>query len=279
MEGREPVARDLARLLRGADFRRALTAVAELRHLDRVLAAHVISSITPADEQRAFQLLIARLVAEGGVRGLAARWSDMPSPQWREKLVSEIGQAIHLWVDEGATELLLAALEDPEVGRQAVGPLIECMRERPEKERKQIGRTLRGKAAADAWDKMAVWITPARRTRVANAVTAALDRCAANPKALTWPDKYIELLGLSANRTDQRAISLLEKFREMAGETRRSELETLDPGNLPWPTSEISRKKGVPPGTPFVRVWSQPTGLLDVKGLEEALARIRRREL
>jgi hypothetical protein len=279
MEGREPVARDLARRLRGGDFRRALTAVAELRHLDRVLAAHVISSITPADEQRAFQLLIARLVAEGGVRGLAARWSDLPSPQWREKLVSEIGQAIHLWVDEGATELLLAALEDPEVGRQAVGPLIECMRERPEKERKQIGRTLRGKAAVDAWDKMAAWITPARRTRVANAVTAALDRCAANPKALTWPDKYIELLGLSANRTDQRAISLLEKFREMAGETRRSELETLDPGNLPWPTSEISRKKGVPPGTPSFRVWSQPTGLLDVKGLEEAIARIRRREL
>jgi len=43
--------------------------------------------------------------------------------------------------------------------------------------------------------------SPARRTRVANAVTAALDGCAANPTALTWPDKYIELLGHSANRT------------------------------------------------------------------------------
>jgi hypothetical protein len=64
----------------------------------------------------------------------------------------------------------------------------------------------------------------------------------------------------------------------MAGETRRSEFETLDPYNLPWPTSTIARKKGIPPGTPFVRAWSRPTGLLDLKGLEEAIERIRRRE-
>jgi hypothetical protein len=264
----------------GADFRRALKAVAELRHLDRALGAHAISSITPGDdEQRAFQLLIARLVAEGGVHGLAARWSDLASAQWRERLVSEIGQAIHLWVDEGTIELLLAALDDPEVARQAVGPLIECLRERPDKERKQMGKTLRGKAALDAWERMAVWITPARRARIANAVTAALDGCAANPKALTWPDRYIELLGHSANRTGRRAVTLLENFRGMAGETRRSELERLDPRNLPWPTSIISGRKGVPSGTPFVRVWSQPTGLLDSKGLEEAIERIRHREV
>lgn len=35
MEGRSPVVHDLARRLRGADFRQALNAVAELRHLDR----------------------------------------------------------------------------------------------------------------------------------------------------------------------------------------------------------------------------------------------------
>ena len=223
--------RDLTRRLRGGDFRQAVKAVAELRHLDRASGAHVISSITPGDEQRAFQLLIARLVADGGVHGLAARWNDLPSPQWREMLVSEIGQAVHLWVDEGTIELLLAALDDPEVARQAVGSLIECMRERPDKERKKMTKTLRGKATLDAWDKMAVWITPARRARVANAVTAALEGCADNPKALTWPDKYIELLGHSANRTDQRAVTLLEQFRAMAGETRRSEFETLDPYN------------------------------------------------
>ena len=105
----------LTKRLRGGDFRQAVKAVAELRHLDRASCAHLISSIPPGDEQRAFQLLIARLVAESGVHGLAARWSDLPSPQWREMLVSEIGQAVHLWVDEGTIELLLAALDDPEV--------------------------------------------------------------------------------------------------------------------------------------------------------------------
>ena len=271
--------RDLTRRLRGGDFRQAVKAVAELRHLDRASGAHLISSITPADEQRAFQLLIARLVAESGVHGLAARWSDLPSPQWREMLVSEIGQAIHLWVDEGTIELLLAALDDPDVARQAVGPLIECMRERPDKERKRMTKSLRGKAALDGWDKMALWITRARRARVARAVTAALDGCADNPQALTWPDKYIELLGLSANRADQHALTLLEQLRSMAGETRRAEFEALDPDNLPWPTSTIAEGKGIPPGTPSVRIWSRPTGLLDLKGLEEAIERIQRREV
>src|SRR5207342_385414 len=100
------------------------------------------------DEQRAFQLLTARLVAEGGVRGLAARWRDLPSPQWREMLVSEIGQAFHLWVEEGTIELLLAALEDPDdnVARRAVKLLTGCLREPTAKERKQIGKTLRGEA-------------------------------------------------------------------------------------------------------------------------------------
>ena len=136
-------------------------------------------------------------------------------------LVSEIGQAIHLWVDEGTIELLLAALDDPEVARQAVESLIEC---------------------------------------------------------LTWPDKYIELLGHSANRSDQRAVALLEQFRAMAGETRRAEFEALDPYNLPFPTSILATKKGIPPGTPFVRIWSRPTGLLDLNGLEKAIERIRCRE-
>ena len=120
-------------------------------------------------------------------------------------------------------------------------------------------------------------MTPARRARVAKAVTAALDRCADNPKVLTWPDDYIELLGHSATRTDQRAITLLEEFRNMAGEARGSEFEALDPENLPEPTSILAEKKDIPPGTPFVRVWSVPTGLLDLKGLEDAIERIRRR--
>jgi len=272
--------RDLSKRLRDGNFRHAVEAVAALRLLDPAAAAGLVPSIDAKDEQRVFQVLIARLVAEGGVRGLAARWRDLPSPQWREMLVSEIGQAFHLWVEEGTIELLLAALDDPDdnVARRAVKLLTGCLREPTAKERKQIGKTLRGKATREAWDQATAWMTPARRARVAKAVTAALERCADDPKSLTWPDDYIELLGHSATRTDQRAIALLEAFRKAAGETRRSEFEALDPENLPWPTSILAERKGIPPGTPFVRVRSISTGLLDLKGLEDAIDRIRRRE-
>jgi len=272
------IPRDLSKRLRGGSFRHAVEAVAALRHLDPASAAGLVSSIAPEDEQRAFQLLIARLVAEGGVHGLAARWRELPSPQWREMLLSEIGQAFHQWVDEGTIELLLAALEDPEpqVARRAVGPLISCLRERPARERKEAAKTRRGKAALEASDHAAAWMTAVRRARIAKIVTAALERCADNPKALTWPDEYIALLGHSATRADQRALVLLEGFRRMAGETRRSEVEALDPENLPSPTSMVAERKGVTPGTRFVRVSSRATGLLDLQGLEEAIERIRR---
>ena len=272
--------RDLSKRLRGGDFRRAVEAVAALRHVDAASRSSLVPSMNAEDEQRAFQLLIARLVAQGGVGALAERWRDLPSPHWRELLVSEIGQSFHLWVDEGTIELLLAALDDPDsqVARRAVGPLIGCLREQPARERKEIAKTLRGRAALEALDEAAAWMTPARRARIAKAVTAALDRCAGNPKALTWPDDYIELLGHSATRTDQRAIALLEEFRKVAGATRRSEFQALDRENLPSPTSILAEKKGIPPGTPFVRIWSKPTGLLDLAGLEEAIARIRCRD-
>ena len=276
-----PRARDWSKRLRGGNFREAVGAVAALRRLDPATGAGLVpSSGDTKDEQRAFQLLVARLVAEGGVHGLAARWRDLPSPQWREMLVSEIGQAFHEWIEEGTVELLLAALEDPDdkVARRAVKPLSSCLREPPARERKKIARTFRGRAALEAWGRAAEWMTPARRARVATAVTAALDRCADNPKALTWPEDYIELLGHTATRTDQRAITLLEEFRKMAGEARRSEFEALDPENLPEPTSILAEKKGIPTGTRFVRVWSVATGLRDLKGLEDAIERIRRRE-
>lgn len=73
--------RDLSKRLRGGNFRHAVEAVAALRHLDPATRAGLVPSIDAKDEQRAFQFLIARLVAEGGVHGLAARWRDLPSPR------------------------------------------------------------------------------------------------------------------------------------------------------------------------------------------------------
>jgi len=204
----------------------------------------------------------------------------LPSPQWRERLLSEIGQAFHRWVDEGTIELLLAALDDPEVqvARRAVGPLLSCLRERSGKERAGIAKTLRGKAAVEASDQAAAGMTPGRRARIAGIVTGALDRHAEDPKALTGPDDYIELLGHCATRGDRRALVRLEGFRRLAGETRRCEAEALDPEGLPVSTSMAAEQEGVTPGTQLVRIWSRPTGLLDLERLEEAIARIRLRE-
>ena len=272
--------RDISKRLRGKDFRKAVQAVAELRHLPPATGADLIPSVNTANEQQAFQLVVARLVVEGGARRLAARWCELPSPEWRERLLIEIGQGLHLWADEGTVDLLLAALNDPNdtVARRALNPLLHCLRERSGKERKAMAKTLSGKTSLEVADQMAALLSPAHRAQIAQAVTAALDRCAGNPKALLWPDDYIELLGLTARRIDQRAIALLEGFRPMAGATRRSRFERLDPDNLPWPTSLLAERRGIPPGTPFGRVHSIPTGLLDLRRLEEAIDRIRRRE-
>src|SRR5260370_7045093 len=123
-------------------------------------------------------------------------------------LVSDFGQAFHLWVEEGTVELLLAALDDPDekVARRAVKLLSSCLREPPAKERKEIAKTLRGRAALEAWDQATAWMTPARRARVSTAVTAALERCADNPKALTWPDHHIALPAHPPPRTSQHPI-------------------------------------------------------------------------
>ena len=271
--------RDIPKRLRGVNFRKAVEAVAALRLLDASSRASIVPPTTTEDPQRAFQLRIAQLVAEGGVHHLAAQWHDLPSPEWREELISEIGQAFHLWADEGTIELLIGALDDPgpSVARRAVDPLIAILRERSAKERTELAKPQRGKATLGAWDQAAVWISSERRARIAKSVTSTLDRHAGNPKALTWPDNYIELLGHCATRNDEHSILLLEGFRKFAGETRRSEFEALDSENLPWPTSMLAEKKGIPSGTPFVRIWSKPTGLLDLKRLDEALERIRRR--
>jgi hypothetical protein len=92
--------RDVAKRLRGADFRQAVQAVAALRHMDPASRARLVPSLGVQDEQRAFQLLIARPVVDGGVSGLAARWRDLPSPHWREELLTELGQCLSLWVED-----------------------------------------------------------------------------------------------------------------------------------------------------------------------------------
>ena len=270
--------RDIPKRLRGADFRQAVQAIAALRDMDRADASAMVPAVDAPDEQRAFQLVAARIVAQSGVRGLAQRWQELPGPQWRENFVSEIGQALAWWSDEDIVEVVLAALDDEVlVQRRAVTFLKSCLRPIPEKERKKTAKTQSGKAALDAMDRLAGWMTAARRARIAAAVTSALERHVDNPRELTWADWYIEVLGLTALAADTRALAVLERLRPKAGEPRRTEFERLDPDNLPWETAAVAEKKGVPPGTPFVRIKSVGTGLLDLQNLERAIAAIKGR--
>ena len=270
--------RDIPKRLRSGDFRRAVQAIAALRDMDRATATRSVPALDAPDEQRAFQLAVARIVAAHGMRGLAANWPELPGPQWRELFVSEIGQALDSWHGEDTVELLLAALEDEAlVQRRAVIVLQACVRPFGPGERKRMARTRSGAAGLHAIDRMAGWITPERSARIAAGVTTALERCADHPRDLTWPDAYIELLGLTGVGADARSLAILERLRAKAGIPRRTEFERLDPDRLPLETAAVAESKGVPAGTPFVRVKSVGTGMLDLENLERAIAAIRSR--
>ncbi|HUQ27452.1 MAG TPA: hypothetical protein VM051_02610 [Usitatibacter sp.] len=211
------------------------------------------------------------------MRNLAAHWAQLPTPELREKLVIEIGEN---WLaEDGTVDLLVTALADvePVVERRAMCALRDCLQPRTAKDRARAAKTKSGKAASDIFDRFEKSVTPAHRQRIAQLLTSALERAGSNPKALLWPDWYIELLGLTATRGNAAAIAALSRLRPMAGESRRTEFEKLDPDNLPWPTNVVAEKKGIPPGTPFVRVKSIGTGLLDAKNLERAIAAIEAR--
>ena len=275
-----PATRNLSKRLGGADFRKAVAALAAMRQLDPGERRAHIPAVHAQDEQRAFQLRVAQLIAHGDVRAVVDAWQDLPSAQWREQLLYVIEQTFPDWADDATIDLFIAGLEDPEPGvaRRAVIALRNVLETRSAKERKQAEKTKVGKRYLEAYDQAAAAITPVRRARIARAVTAALRRSADNPRLLTWPDRFIDLLGMTATRDDEEALAVLEGLRALAGEPRRTEISTLDPDNLPWETALVAERKGIPRGTPFTRVASIPTGLLDLKNLEDAIARIRARD-
>src|SRR6266850_1089884 len=270
----------LLKQLRGKDYRLAFRAIPELRRLDRGSLANTVFGYKAKDEQRQFKFLVAHVVLDNGVAGLAEQWADLPWAYWREKLISEIGQFLDAWIEESLIDLLITALNDPyeKVGGQAVVVLRGCLQEPSEKELKSLAKTDAGKAHLRIKENVQKWITAQRRAHITEALVAALARHSGNPKCLTWVDWYVDLLGHTANKSDQLAIELVEKLLPISGEPRRVEYQKLDPSNLPWPTNVLAEKKGVPPGTPMIRIAYTATGLLDIKVIETALKRIRSRE-
>jgi hypothetical protein len=243
----------LLKLVRGKDFRRALHAIAELR-LSRDSVGTVAESAR-ADEQRAFQTRVARIVLENDVEGLVEAWATLGDAKWRAALISEIGQFLDRWMHPAVNELILAALEDSsrEVEIRGVWALLHVTQ--------PSGR-------------LREWITQSQRSRMTRALTAMLERHREEPYPVL--SQIVEILGYMANREDKAVIEALEALRSRSGEPHTVSCERVEKSQFAWFDKLVLAKKGVDPDE-MVSIKYTPTGLLDKKLLETTLARIRQR--
>jgi len=234
--------------LRGKDDRAAYRAIPQLCRLDDGSLAALVASYKPKDEQRRFQLQLARIALAEGVQGLTTRWLQLGTEEQRRVLLQEIGRD---WGDEWTIEIAIAALEEPD--DKVRGYAVLCAKDPVE----------RGS------------VTREQRARITHALVRVMARYNERPMELFWIEKYVEMLGLTASAADELVIARLERLRQFAGASRRTTLEKLDPDNLPSPHPKHDWPAGLP--KPVVRVWDRGTGLLEIEILETALRRIRKR--
>lgn len=234
--------------LRGKDYRAAYRAIPQLRRLDDGSFAAVVASYKPKDEQRRFQLELARIALAEGIEGLTKQWLRLGSEEQRRVLLQEIGGD---WSDEWAVEIAIAALEEPD--DKVRGYALLCAKQPVEG-----GSATREQCA-----------------RIKQALVRAMARYNERPMELFWIERYVEMLGLTATAADELVIARLERLRPFAGASRRTTMEKLDPDNLPFPHPKHDWPAGLP--KPVGRLWDRGTGLLEIKILETALKRIRGR--
>ena len=233
--------------LRGKDYRPAYRAIPQLCRLDDGSLAAVVASYKPKDDQRRFQFEVARIALAEGVAGLTKQWLRIGTDQQRRVLLQEIGPE---WGDEWQVEIAIAGLEEPD-------------------------DKVRGYAVVLAKHAAQRGISADQRARITQRLVRAMSHHDEHPKRLFWLEYYVELLGLTANASDQAVIERLERLRPFAGVSRRTVTEKLDPDNLPLPHPKHDWPAGLP--KPVVRVWDVGTGLLEIKSLESALKQIRAR--
>jgi hypothetical protein len=266
----------------GRDFFAACKAVAELRRDQDASVSEAIASLKVKDEQRAFQCLIATIVLNKGISGLAEKWSELPDTVWRETLLrdcllSEFSNHLDQWVDESTIDLFIRAVDDPDVkvsGRAVIG-LRECLAPLSKKEQTAMAKTISGKARLDAKLKLNDCVTSERRRRITAAILGKLKNHQGDPRQIPWFDWHVEVLGYVANRNDGEVIEVLTGFSSIAGEPFTTSYSEFDPNNLPWPDKLLAEKKGV---TPTLAIRYTPTGLLDINLLNMALRSINQRE-
>jgi len=240
--------------LRGKDHRAAYRAIPALCRLNDASLAAIVASYKPKDEQRRFQLELARVALSGGMQALAREWLRLGTDEQRRNLLSEISQYWKEWDGEGSVELAIAALEEPE--DKTRGYALLCV------------------MAALQFSN----VTAQQRARITAALVRAMARHEERPLGLFWLERYVELLGLTANACDADVLERLERLRAFAGASRRSTMEKLDPDNLPFPYPKDPKDWPRELPKPVYRVLDTGTGLLEIKTLETALTRIRARK-
>ncbi|MGH8742597.1 MAG: hypothetical protein ACREUN_16865, partial [Burkholderiales bacterium] len=233
----------------------AYRAIAQLRFPHDASAPQLLSSYKAKDEQRRFQFHLADIVLREGTMGLARRWFTLGTLEQRNQLIGEIEQFWNEWESEGAVEVAITALDEPD--DKVRGYALLCVR------------------TALTWEGTQKFITPERRARITQALVRAMARHDEKPMGLFWLEKYVELLGLVG---DASVLARLEKLRPFSGASRRMYTEKLDPENLPLPFPK--KAADIPPGVPVpvAMVSDVGTGLLEIKVLEKALKQIRGRK-
>jgi hypothetical protein len=230
--------------LRGKDYRAAYRAIPQLCKLDDGSLAGVVAAYKPKDHQRRFQFELARIALAEGIRGLTTQWLGLGTEEQRRILLEEIGPE---WGDQWMVEIAIAALEEPD-------------------------DKVRGYAVLLAKHAAQRGLSSDQRSRITQGLIRAMARHDERPLELFWLERYIELLGLVG---DESVLERLEKLRVVAGASRRTTVEKLDPDNLPFPYPKHAWPACLP--KPVARVWDRGTGLLEIKVLETALRQIRAR--
>jgi len=266
----------LLKTLRGNDFRRALKAIAELRASSDAATASPVAHAAAPDAQREFQIRVAELVLQKGIKGLVDEWATLGDAKWRAELIGEIGQFVDLWVDKDVIELVLASLNDPDrqVQVKAVWTLLAYLREPSDKEKGAV-KSASQRQFLDGAATVRGWITTAQRSHITQALTVMLERHCREPYSVL--PQIVEALGYTASKKNQAAIELLEALRKDAGEPHCVSYENVDSENFAWFEKLVTARKGIAPEQ-ITRIIHTPTGLLDRKLLETALTRIKSRE-
>ena len=118
-------------------------------------------------------------------------------------------------------------------------------------------------------------MTPTQRSRMTQALSVMLERHGQTPYPVL--PQIVEALGYTACKKNREVIEQLDALCGHAGEPYRVSYETVDAAKFAWFENLVTAKKGIAPEQ-ITRIIRTPTGLLDRKLLEAALARIKSRE-